>query len=314
MRRPAFLASTLILLAVLLVPAGAGAAPQLGHVVDLSGTPGQLVRGSDGNMWVTISGSSNGSTLARIKPTGKVKEFAPAQLVNPVGITSGPDKNLWLTRNGGVVKVPPGDPNAADDTNIGAITDPRGITKGPQGRLWTASGDKLVSFDPANPAGASSTTISGMGARGIAASGGKLWIADFGGQRIVRSTPAGDTKNYNVGGGPQEVASGPKGSIAFANPGSDPQTVGRISPPAKPKKTRVPGSDPFGMVFAPDRHWWFAEFAKHRLGILSTNGNVTHFKKLPNNSGPRYVARGGKGSLWVSLENSEKVAQVKRVR
>ncbi|MEO8091462.1 MAG: hypothetical protein ABI726_01980 [bacterium] len=313
MRRSAILAWTLILLAGLLGPAAADAKPRLAGTFALSGTPGQITRGSDGNVWVTISGSGLGNDLARIKPNGNVTEYSPAALVNPVGITSGPDGNLWLTRNGGAVRVPPNDPDSAQDFNLAAITDPRGITRGPKGKLWAASGDQLVSFKPGNPAGFGATTINGMGARGIAASGGKLWIADFGGQRIVRAKPAGNAKKYNVGGGPQEVASGPDGSIAYANPGTNPQTVGRVGASGKPKKTKAPNSDPFGMVFAPDHNWWFAEFAKDQLGLLSTNGTVKQFKGLPNGSGPRYVAKGSNGTLWVSLENSEKVARIKGV-
>jgi len=313
MRRAIALAPTLILLAALLGPAAADAKPRLAGTFDLSGTPGQITRGSDGNVWVTISGSGLGNNLARIKPNGNVTEYAPAALVNPVGITSGPDHNLWLTRNGGVVRVPPDDPDSAQDFNLAAISDPRGITKGPEGKLWAASGDQFVSFEPGNPAGFDATTINGMGARGIAASGGKLWIADFGGQRILRVKPNASFKEYDVGGGPQEVASGPDGSIAYSNPGTDPQTVGRIESSGKPKKTKVPNSDPFGMVFAPDHNWWFAEFAKDQLGLLSTDGALKQFKDLPNGSGPRYVAEGSNGTLWVSLENSQKVARIKGV-
>jgi len=303
----------LALCVCLLAPASAAAAPHLAGTFDLSGTPGQMTRGSDGNVWVTISGSGLGNSLARVKPSGKVKEYAPAALVNPVGIASGRDGNLWLTRNGGVVRVPPSDPDSAQDFNIAAITDPRGITRGPKKKLWAASGDQLVSFKPGNPVGADPTTINGMTARGITASGGKLWIADFGGARIVRAAPNGNTKNYNVGGGPQEVAKGPDGGIAFANQGSDPHTVGRIGKSGGAKKTRVPNTDPFGMAFMPDGKWWFAEFAKHRLGVLAQNGDVKNFKGLPDNSGPRYVAKGTGGKLWVSLEGSGEVARIKGI-
>jgi virginiamycin B lyase len=303
--------ASLLALAALLTPTAADAAPRLAGTFEVSGTPGQITKGSDGNMWVTLSGSGLGNNLARIQPNGNVTEYSPAALVNPVGITSKGD-NLWLTRNGGVVRVPVDDPDNAADFNIAPIGDPRGITKGPQGRLWAASNDQLVDFPANNPLGFDATTINNMAARGIASSGGRLWIADFGGQRIVRADPGGDVKKFNVGGGPQEVASGPQGSIAFANPGDNPQTVGRIRPGGNAKTTNVPNSDPFGMAFAPDGKWWFAEFAKHKLGKLSTGGEVKQFD-LPNNSGPRYVAVGKQGTLWVSLETSGKIAKIKNV-
>jgi streptogramin lyase len=285
-----------------LVPASANAAPHFAGTSELTGTPGHITQGPDGNIWVTISNSSENNTLARIKPSGAVKEYAPAALVNPVDITTGPDNRLWLTRNGGVVEVPTSNPDNAQDHDIADINDPRGITGGPQGKLWTASGDKLISFEPDNPAGASVDTINGMAARDIVASGGKLWIADFGGQRIVRAKANGDTKNYNVGGGPQEACPGPDGSVAFGNPGTDPQTVGRIEKTGGAKTTKAAG-DPFGCDFIGGK-WYFAMFAKHQVGILSQNGGFKRFKDLPNNSGPRYAAAGKNGTLWVSLEGT----------
>jgi virginiamycin B lyase len=289
----------------------AGAEPRLAGTFDLSGPPGQITRGSDGNMWVTISGGGN--SLAKIEPNGDVTEYDPVAVGNPEGIVSGRDGNIWLTQANEVVKVPTADPASADDFSIPSITDPRGIAKGPDDKLWTASGDQLVSFDEADPEGTDvATTIDGMGARGITSSGGRVWIADFAGQRIVKAAAGGGVKEYDVGGGPQEVAKGPDGSIAYANPGSNPQTVGRIESNGERRKSKVPNSDPFGMVFAPDRRFWFAEFARHKLGILSLNGDVKQFR-LPDNSGPRYVAAGPKNRLWVSLETSQKIARVKGV-
>ena len=109
------LASGLLVALAVGAPGLAEAKPRLAGVFDLSGTPGQIARGPDGNIWVTISGSGLGNSLAKITPDGTVTEFAPAALVNPVGIGTGPDGNLWLTRLGGVVRVPPGDPDSAQD-------------------------------------------------------------------------------------------------------------------------------------------------------------------------------------------------------
>jgi streptogramin lyase len=89
--------SILALLFALATVTAADARPRFGGAFDLSGTPGQIARGPDGNIWVTLSGSGQNNTLARVRPNGDVTEFAPAAVVNPVGITSGPDGNLWLT-------------------------------------------------------------------------------------------------------------------------------------------------------------------------------------------------------------------------
>ena len=315
MRLPGGFAAGLCTCLVLSWPNVADAKPRLAGVFDLSGTPERIATGPDGNTWVTLSNSSEDNTLARIRPNGNVAEFDPAAVVNPEGISGGPDGNLWVTRNGGVVRVPPNDPLSAVDFDIDAIGGPEEIIRGPQNRLWTASGDQLVSFLPADPTGFDATTIDGVApsARGIASSGGNLFVADFGDKRIVRVNPSGGAKSFQVGGGPQDVAKGPRKGAAYTNPGSDPQTVGRIEG-QKRRKTRVPNTDPFGVVFASDRNWWIANFASHNLTILNQEGKARRFRDLPDDSGPRYIAKGPNNTVWVTLETSQQVARIKGVK
>lgn len=294
-----------------LAPAAAQADPHVAGKVDLTGQPRYITEGPDGNIWVTISGSSENNTLARIKPNRDVKEYDPAAVVNPVGITTGPDNKLWLTRNGGVIQVPTNNPDNAQDFDIGAMGSPQRIISGPQNKLWTASDDQLISFKPNDPNDFGADTINGMNARGIDTSGGKLFIADFGGQRIVRSTPSGDIKKYNVGGGPQEVGAGPNGGIAYANPGDVPQTVGRIGSSGGAKTTKAVG-DPFGMDFTAGK-WWISMFAKDQVGVLEQDGDFSRIGGLPNGSGPRELTTGPGNTLWVSLEQGEQVARIKGV-
>jgi streptogramin lyase len=310
MRRKGGIPVLLAALGILAMPGFAGAKPRVDGVFDLSGTPGQITEDEKGVMWVLLSGSSKNNTLARIKPNGDVKEYAPAALGNAVGLTLGGDRNLWATQNGGVVRIPPKKPNDATDFNIAAINDPRRITPGPRKSLWTASGDTLVSFRPGDPEDFNERTIDGMSARGIAATSKHVWIADFGGQRIVRVEPSGPAKKFGVGGGPQEVGAG-GGRVLYANPGSDPQTVGVIDG-KKIRKTQTPDSDPFGITFTAGK-WWVANFADRSLSSLPAKGGDAKRLKLPANSGPRWVATGKADTLWVSLETSEKVARIKGV-
>ena len=94
--------------------------------------PGQITDGP-GGVWLTLSGSSLNNSIARVKPNGTVDEFAPAAVNNPVGITKGPDGNIWVTQINGVVKIPPGNPNNAQDFTINAIGGAQAITTGPDG-------------------------------------------------------------------------------------------------------------------------------------------------------------------------------------
>jgi streptogramin lyase len=301
-------------LAALVLPAAADARPRLAGTFDLSGRPGQITNGPDGNIWVVLLDSDDSNTLARIRPNGNVTEYQPDAVVNPIGITTGQDGNLWLTRNGGVIKVPPGNPDNAVDFDIDDMQGGQAITKGPRRRLWTGSEDELISFRPNDPSGYDHETIDGMSARAITSSGGKLWLADFAGSRIIRYDPdGGAVKRYSVGGNPQGIARGPSKSVAYTNPGTDPQTIGRIDPPKKPRKTRVPMTDPFGITFAPDGRWWIASFLTGDLTLLDPDGDLRRFRALPNDSGPRQLTKGPNGTMWVSLELSEKVARIKGV-
>lgn len=293
-----------------LVPGAASAAPKLDEVADLSGPPAQMTYGPDGNAWVLFNGAGN-ETLARVKPNGKVKEYEVADLVGAVGITRGPNQNLWATVSGGVVRIPIDDPENSEETAIAGFNG-QGITNGPGNKLYAIGGDQFISFSANNPAGFDADTITGMDARGLDEADGKLWAVDFGGSDIIRIDPDGeDFKRFNVGGGPQQVSDGPNGQIAYANPGSDPQTVGRIKG-NDVNKTKDPGADPFGIEFAGDGNWWIGQFNKVGLGILQPDGKLKQFKDLPAGSKTRYLAAGG-GMVFAGIENKDKVAIVKGV-
>lgn len=153
-RKVAFIAAPASLLAFFLLalfslalPTPVEAAPAVDGEFAVSGKPGQIALGPDGNVWVLIEGPVN--ELARVEPDGTVTEFDVNLLSGAVGITAGSDGNLWFTKAGAVVKVDPVAPASADATGITDISDPRRITTGPDGMLWTASGDKLIRIPPA---------------------------------------------------------------------------------------------------------------------------------------------------------------------
>ncbi len=311
MRPTLVLAACAATVALLVAPGLAAAAPAVNGLYAVTKTPGQSVRGPDGNVWVALGGAPD---LAKVTPAGVVTEYNPANIDSPVGITVGPDDKLWVTQAGGVARFSPADPDGAEKFPIADIADPRGIVSGPDGNLWAASGDKVIKIPPGNPAGFTSTTVTGMGARGVARGGdGGIWIADFAGGRIVRVDPAnpgaaGQTF-YNVGGGPQQVGAGPGTQIAFANPGAAPQHVGRITPGGTPLLTTLPMTDPFGVALGADGAYWFAQFASGTLTRLTSGGVATTLPGFPAASGPRYLSANG-NALFVSLETALKIARV----
>jgi virginiamycin B lyase len=290
----------------------ASAAPGVNGLFDVSGVgaSNQIVLGPDGNMWVTLESAT--ADLARITPAGAVTEFDPVDVTDPVGIAVGPDGKLWVTQAQSVARFDPADPAAAQKFTVADISDPRGITAGPGGALWTASADKVIKIpaaDPANPVTFPATGVAG--ARAIAAGeDGNLWVADFGGNQIVRVTPAGVGTKYPTGGGPQGVAAAQgRQQVAYGDPGTNPQTVGRIDSGGNPLATQVPMTDPFGVAFGPDGAYWVALFLTDSLGRLTPAGAYSTVTGLPPGSGPRQVAAGAANTVWVTLDTAEKVAR-----
>ena len=305
------LLTPILALALLTVPVSEAGAATVDEIAELSGPPGQMTYGPDGNAWVLFDGAGN-ENLARVKPSGKVAEYDVDDLNGAVGITRGADNTLWASVSGGVVEMPVGNPENSTLHDVNALNGgAQGITNGPDERIYAASGDQFVSFPANNPADQDEDTIGGMNARGVDGADGKIWIADFGGTDIVRVNPNGEKfKRFNVGGGPQQVAEGPNGLVGYTNPGSDPQTVGRIED-GDVKKTKDDGADPFGIGFAGGK-WWIGQFNKPgKIGMLSPNGDLKQFDRgVPNNAKTRYLAAGG-GMVFVGIENRDEVAIIK---
>lgn len=269
----------------------------------------QIAPGPDGNMWVTLAGAKD---VARIAPDGVVTEFDAVDMASPIGITAGPDGRMWVTQAGGVASFDPSDPTSATKTAIADLTDPRAITVGPDGNLWTASADKVISIPPATPAAATSFASTGVSNARWITSGtdGNLWVADFGNAAVYRVTTAGASTKFDAGGGTQGVAAGPNGQVAFTQQGSAPYTIGRIT--STVETTEVAGTDPFGITFGADGAYWAALFATDALARLTPQGALSTLA-LPAGSGPRQLAAGPGDTLWVTLDQAEKVARISGV-
>ena len=293
---------------LLALPGSALAAPAVTGEFPVSESPRHLTQGPDGNIWVALS-----SKIAKVTPAGAVTEFDPANVGFPEGITTGSDGNLWVTQSDGVAKFSPTDPNAAVKFTIAGFSDARAITTGPDGNLWTASGSTVYKIPPANVPGMTSKTIGGLGARGIARGGDRMWVADFAGKQVLSITTDLNTVTpHPTGDGPQEVAGGPGGQVAYTAPGLANQ-LGRLTQGAAALKSTAPGPDPFGITLGPDGAYWTAEFATSKLGRMTTTGKVTPLGGLSANSGPRQITSGPGNTLWVSLETGNKIARVSGV-
>lgn len=295
--------------ASLTLAAPALAVPTVNGEFDIPGGVGpnnEITAGPDGNMWVTRQ-DENG--VARITPAGAVTPFDIANTA--AGIAVGPDGNLWVTTAIGVTKIPPGDPAADEAFNLGGGF--AGITAGPDGNMWAVSGDDLVRFSTADPVGsADPTNIPGMDGKGMATgSDGLIWIADGTGR--VHSATAADTPTvttYTVGAGVQDVAAGLNAQVGYAAAGD--HEVGLLTPPGPPQRIALETSDPFGIAFGADGAYWVARSSKDDLLRLTPDGQTSTLTgfSISGNVGPRKVAAGPNNTLWVTLDEQNKVARV----
>ena len=180
----------LALIALALLPAAASAAPAVDGEFDVAPeTPGRSTQGPDGNVWVVLSGPND---VAKVTPNGDVQKFDVAALAGATDITVGPDGNLWVTTTAGVAKFSPGNPAAATSFTEANLATAQGITTGPDNNLWVANANKVYRVPPATPTTPTPFPLPDAmaSARGIASSGGLLWVADFGGKEIVSVTTA----------------------------------------------------------------------------------------------------------------------------
>jgi streptogramin lyase len=282
------------------------AAPQVDGVFPVSGLgiDNQITQGPDGNIWVTVDDGA-GNDVARITPAGEVTKFDLDDVNFPAGITA-QGNDLWVTAINTVARFSPGSTDATA-TMIAAIGTPRHITVGPDGNLWTVSNNNVIKIPPGAPN--TSTAIPGLitGARQVVAGpDNTLWAT--GGTQVIHFTTAGTHvagSPYEVGGGPQGIAAGPGTQIAYGNPTSDPQSIGRITPPGPPEVTNLGALDAgFGMTFGNDGAYWFGQFNGNNLGRLTPEGDYTTLEGFPaaTNRGPRQITRGPDNTLWVTLD------------
>ena len=190
-----------------------------GTITSYTGTgiddPTSITAGPDGEQALWFTNNQN-DTIGEITTSGMVSNYTgnpPSDtdtygsgIAGPVGITAGPDGDLWYTNSDG---GPYGTGSIGQMTTSGtvasvhydpAIVNPAGITAGPDGALWF--------------------TNNGNGT----------------GDSIGRITTTGTIYTYTGTGisGPEGITDGPDGAVWFTNYGANGSgnSIGRITPPA----------------------------------------------------------------------------------
>ncbi|HXB05143.1 MAG TPA: hypothetical protein VNY77_09810 [Candidatus Angelobacter sp.] len=280
---------------------------------------GGIAVGGDGNLWFVDSGQYK---VGRMTPSGAITEFGlPAIVGGPVGITVGPDGDIWITtnalgqgrqdwivhlaRNGDLVQYPAG--KGSGDTSSG----PEAITLGPDGNLWFTEfwTNRIGRMTPAGALTEFPIPTSGSGPRGIVAGPDRnLWFVESSRfhPAIARITPAGVVTEFLVGQGPTDItpysiAVGPDRNLWFTQEQGPARqdSIGRITPAGSVTTFALPaGSVANGLTGGPDGNVWFTDISGNAIGRMSLAGAVHLFQLPRRNAQPNAIVAGPQGRMW----------------
>jgi streptogramin lyase len=207
--------------------------------------PQQLTSGPDGAIWYATVGG-----IGRFDPINwSFEAFSPKRDVEPWGITTGPDQNLWFTI---LLEPAVGRLTAAGDVGYFQAPAPTlgGIAAGPDGNLWF----------PVYGPGPTPADIA----------------------RIVRMTPAGAVVSDFVvrfpTALPYAITTGPDGNVWFRE--QEIGSIGRVTPAGSIIDVLLPSGRsgrPQFITSAADGNLWFTEPWLDRIGRITPNGEVTEF-------------------------------------
>jgi len=200
----------------------------------------------------------------------------------PLGITAGPDGNLWFTE-ASTDKIGQINPTTHAITEFPipgpeAEVYPSGIAVGPDGNLWftEAAGNNIGQINP--------TTHT---------------INQF-------PLPSGAT-------GPSGITAGPDGNLWFT---IDDNKIGQINPTTDAIAVFSPpvarsASEPAGITVGPDGDLWFTEHDSNFIGQFNpTTHTYTEFTIPTAGSGPNSIAAGADGNLWFTEGDADKIGTI----
>jgi streptogramin lyase len=263
---------------------------------------GEIVAGSDGNMW--YAKGLLGNEIVRITPAGEITEFNSGAPHAPHWMTLGPDGNVWYTAGVKTKKVG----EVYESSAIGTIT-PTGqvteftaglttqptlgqITTGPDGNLWFVNDGSPYTIGRITPGGEIKEFAiekkPWLKPSGITAGvDGNVYFGASGENEseetesvIMQITPAGATTIAArlSESEPFELATGPEGSVWFTATSTElgqPNVIGRLTPEGHLEEALATFTgETIGREIkpGPDGNMWFTTSYKgtRRVGVIGT--------------------------------------------
>jgi virginiamycin B lyase len=216
-----------------------------GEVTTLNTTHplGQMVAGSDGNIWFDLNGGSS-TILGRITPLGEISEFNEAATYGPRRLTLGPDGDVWYTAGLPGLKIVS---KEGEPSSIGRIAPSGQVTEFQVGLASKAILDQIVTGPDGN-----------------------LWFVNQAESHfaIGRITPTGEIKEFPIADKPwlrpSGLAAGVNGNVYFGASGENPITteeeniIGEITPAGETKVAALlRNSEVLELATGPEGSVWF---------------------------------------------------------
>jgi streptogramin lyase len=257
-------------------------------------------------------GSALSIATRKVQPLGTITEYSLPPGSKSLGITSGPDGNVWFT-DVGTSKI-------GKITTSGTITEyslpsesrPSCITTGPDKNLWFTSGlsDKIGMSTTSGSI--TEYSLPSGSAPGCIAKGPdeNLWFTDEITSKIGKITTSGAITEYSLPSGsePIGIVAGPDGDLWFAEYGSS--KIGKITTSGTiTEYSAASGSDPYGITAGPDGNLWFTAPGNHTIGKITTSGTITEYS-LPSGSKPWGITPGPDKNLWFPEYGSSKIGKI----
>jgi streptogramin lyase len=205
--------------------------------------------------------------------------FTMGSAMHAVGVTVGPEGNLWFAATSSASSQDPG--------AVGRV-DPDG---------------KVVEFGLEGKSGAQAI---------VAGPDGNLWFTEPSAGRIGRVTVAGTITTFPLpdpDSRPGAIAAGPDGNLWFTEAAGD--RIGRIAPAgAIAEFPLASGSKPAGIVAGPDGNLWFTELGLNRIGRISPSGQIAEFPLAGGEPRPDRITVGPDGNLWFTYDGANSIGRI----
>jgi streptogramin lyase len=233
-----------------------------------------------------------------------------------VGITGGPDGNVWYTDDA-VHSITGGGSTACFSAPSSS-----GIAAGPDGNLWFRDdgANKIGRLTPngtvtefAIPTSSAYVNTTPRPSDIVAGPDGKVWFTELGANQIGTITTTGAFTEFplpTAGAHPSGITAGPDGNLWFTE--IDANQIGRITPTGTISEFSVPSANSgLGAIAAgADGNVWFIETNANKIGRITPNGTITEFAVPTANSGLAAITSGPDGNVWFTELSANRVGRI----